>query len=169
MKPTGTRASRAAASRSERGSARESTTGSVLGIATTAQKPPAAAARVPVSRSSLCSWPGVRRCTCGSTKPGNRCAPAPSSASAPSGAAIAGRADLGDPPVAHEHVVRAVEPGARVEHVGAADQQVAGGAGARERARHASWGSPAARSAGASCEAALPAGPSPASAPASSS
>ncbi len=33
----------------------------------------AAAARVPVSRSSLCSWPGVRRCTCGSTKAGSRC------------------------------------------------------------------------------------------------
>ena len=32
----------------------------------------AAAARVPESRSSLCSWPGTRRWTCGSTNPGNR-------------------------------------------------------------------------------------------------
>ena len=32
--------------------------GAVFGIATTATKPPAAAARVPESRSSLCSWPG---------------------------------------------------------------------------------------------------------------
>jgi hypothetical protein len=55
MKPTGMRASRAAASLSARRIGAESTTGSVFGIATTAQKPPAAAARVPVSRSSLCS------------------------------------------------------------------------------------------------------------------
>ena len=33
------------------------------GFATTAQKPPAAAAAVPLSRSSLYSWPGVRRWT----------------------------------------------------------------------------------------------------------
>ena len=80
------RASRRAASRSERSTVASSTTGSVLGIATTATKPPAAAARVPESRSSLCSCPGTRRCTCGSTKPGNRCRPSPSSTSAPSGA-----------------------------------------------------------------------------------
>ena len=35
----------------------------------------------------------------------------------------AGRAELGDLAVADEHVVRRVDPGARVEHVGAADQQ----------------------------------------------
>ena len=46
-KPTGMRASRAAASRSERSSGAESSTGSVLGIAITAPNPPAAAARVP--------------------------------------------------------------------------------------------------------------------------
>ena len=69
------RASRAAASSSERSTGAVSTTGSVFGIATIAQKPPAAAARVPVSRSSLCSWPGVRRWTCGSTKAGNRWRP----------------------------------------------------------------------------------------------
>ena len=85
-KPTGTRASRRAASRSERRTGAESTVGSVFGIAITATKPPAAAARVPESRSSLCSCPGVRRCTCGSTKPGNRWRPSPSSTSAPAGA-----------------------------------------------------------------------------------
>ena len=88
-KPTGMRASRRAASRSERSTVASSTAGSVFGIATTATKPPAAAARVPESRSSLCSCPGTRRCTCGSTKPGNRWRPSPSSTSAPSGASSA--------------------------------------------------------------------------------
>jgi hypothetical protein len=37
-----------------------------------------------------------------------------------------GRRDLGDLPVAHEHVVRAVELGAGVEHVRGADQQLRG-------------------------------------------
>ena len=86
MKPTGTRASRAAPSRSERRIAPESTTGSVFGMATTQQNPPAAAARVPVSRSSLCSCPGVRRCTCGSTKAGSRWRPSPATTSASAGA-----------------------------------------------------------------------------------
>ena len=40
----------------------------------------------------------------------------------------AGRAELGDLAAAHEHVVGRVDAGARVEHVGAADQQVGGGA-----------------------------------------
>ncbi len=38
----------------------------------------------------------------------------------------AGRAELGDLAAAHEHVVGRVDAGARVEHVGAADQQVRG-------------------------------------------
>ena len=88
-KPTGMRAWRAAPSRSEPRIEAESTTGSVFGIAATRQKPPAAADRVPVSRSSLCSWPGVRRWTCGSTKPGNSVRPAPSTSSQPAGASIA--------------------------------------------------------------------------------
>ena len=144
MKPTGMRASRRAASRSERRTVASSTAGSVFGIATTATKPPAAAARVPESRSSLCSWPGTRRWTCGSTKPGNRCRPSPSSTSAPSGASsAAGRAELGDHAAADEDVVRRVDPLARVEHVGAADEQVGG----RLRAVHERLG--AARGVGA--------------------
>ena len=86
MKPTGMRASRAAVSRSAPRIDGESTTGSVFGIAITWQKPPAAAARVPVSRSSLCSWPGVRRWTCGSTNPGKSRRPSPSTTSVPAGA-----------------------------------------------------------------------------------
>ena len=126
-KPTGIRASRRAASRSERSTVASSTTGSVFGIATTATKPPAAAARVPLSRSSLCSWPGTRRCTCGSTKPGSRWRPSPSIASAPSGGSrLPGAASSAIDAVADEHVVRGVDPGARVEHVGAADQHVGG-------------------------------------------
>ena len=45
--------------------------GVVLGMSSTLVKPPASAARVPVDRSSLCVWPGVRRCTCASIKPGS--------------------------------------------------------------------------------------------------
>ena len=124
MKPTGTRASRRAASRSERRIGAESTVGLVFGIATTATKPPAAAERVPESRSSLCSCPGVRRCTCGSTKPGKRCLPSPSMTSTSALSRLV--ADLGDLAVADEHVEARVEPGARVEHVGALDQDVGG-------------------------------------------
>ena len=58
--------------------------GSVLGMARIAQKPPAAAARVPESMSSSSSRPGVRRCTCGSTKAGKACRPSASTTSAPS-------------------------------------------------------------------------------------
>ncbi len=127
MKPTGTRASRAAASRSERSTDAESTTGSVLGIATTMQNPPAAAARVPVSRSSLCSCPGVRRCTCGSTNAGNRWRPCASTISVPAGRRDRPRrGELGDLAVAHEHVVDRVVAGARIEHARLADQQVGG-------------------------------------------
>ena len=45
-------------------------TGSVLGMQQMEVKPPAAAARAPVSMVSACSMPGSRRCTCMSMKPG---------------------------------------------------------------------------------------------------
>ena len=128
VKATGTRASRAAASRRARRMGALSTTGSVLGIATTAQKPPAAAARVPVSRSSLCSWPGTRRCTCGSTKAGSTWRRSPSMTSAPSGtSALPGGRELDQPPVDDDEVEGAVDPLARVEDAGAADDQAAPG------------------------------------------
>jgi hypothetical protein len=41
-------------------------------------KPPAAAARVPVSIVSFAAWPGSRRWTCRSTSPGATTAPRPS-------------------------------------------------------------------------------------------
>ncbi len=69
--PTGTCACSAAVSRTERSSSAESIAGSVLGIAITAPNPPAAAALVPLSMSSLCSCPGLRRCTCGSKNAGS--------------------------------------------------------------------------------------------------
>ena len=47
-----------------------SLTGVVFGMQATAVKPPATAAAVPVATVSLCSWPGSRRCTCMSMKPG---------------------------------------------------------------------------------------------------
>src|SRR5271157_1351558 len=46
-------------------------------------KPPAAAAREPLSMVSACSKPGSRRCTCMSMKPGATIMPAASNASAP--------------------------------------------------------------------------------------
>jgi hypothetical protein len=55
----------------------------------------------------------------------------------------AGIAELGDRPLAHEHVVGGVEAGAGVEHVGAADQQVGGLLRAADQAvggAHASCG-----------------------------
>ncbi len=90
VKPVGTRACARARSRRERRIGAESTTGSVFGIARIAQKPPAAAARVPVSMSSSSSRPGVRRCTCGSTKAGTAVKPAAATISAPSGATSSG-------------------------------------------------------------------------------
>ena len=50
----------------------------------------------------------------------------------------AGRGELGDHAVAHEHVVDGVDPLARVEHVGGADQQVR----RRLRAVHERLGGP---------------------------
>ena len=49
--------------------------GLVLGISKTAVTPPSTAAREPVSRSSLCSSPGSRKCTWLSTTPGRMCRP----------------------------------------------------------------------------------------------
>ena len=66
-----------------------SLTGSVLGMAQMEVKPPAAAARAPVSMVSACSLPGSRKCTCRSTKPGATTSPVVSSTSA-SGTSSAG-------------------------------------------------------------------------------
>ena len=63
MNPVGTRAFWDASEISDASTEVVSTVGSVLGIATIAQYPPAAAAAVPESMSSLYSCPGVRRCT----------------------------------------------------------------------------------------------------------
>src|SRR5471032_2102645 len=60
-----------------------SRTGIVFAIAQTVVKPPAAAARVPVSTVSLCSNPGSRRCVWRSTKPGATTRPAASTTTAP--------------------------------------------------------------------------------------
>ena len=76
----------------------------VLGISNTAVTPPSAAARVPVSRSSLCSLPGSRKCTCVSITPGSTCRPLASNTSP----ALACRkiADGGDLAVAHADIAR---------------------------------------------------------------
>src|SRR5688572_1387712 len=53
-----------------------SLTGAVLGMQATAVNPPATADAVPVATVSLCSWPGSRRCTCMSIRPGHTTRPA---------------------------------------------------------------------------------------------
>src|SRR6185295_11658685 len=50
-------------------------TGEVFGIQATAVNPPTTADRVPVAIVSLCSWPGSRRWTCMSIKPGQITSP----------------------------------------------------------------------------------------------
>ncbi len=62
---------------------RQSLTGLVLGMQQMVVNPPAAAASVPEAMSSLYSWPGSRRCTCRSTKPGVTILPAQSITRAP--------------------------------------------------------------------------------------
>ena len=54
--------------------------GSVFGIAQTLVQPPATAAAAPVAIVSLYSWPGSRRCTCRSIKPGATIRPVASNA-----------------------------------------------------------------------------------------
>src|SRR5581483_4381270 len=60
-------------------------TGIVFGMQHTEVKPPAAAAREPVSIVSACSMPGSRRWTCMSMKPGATISPPASRISAPAG------------------------------------------------------------------------------------
>ena len=100
-----------------------STTGSVFGIATIAQYPPAAAASVPDAIVSSSSRPGVRRCTCGSTNAGARTSPA---------GARRDRLDRGHDPVLDRHARRHVEPLAGVDDPGADRQRVEAAVPARE-------------------------------------
>ena len=90
--PTGhrlIRSSRRASRRRNSMSARESDTGLVLGIGQTPVKPPASAARRPLSIVSLYSKPGCRRWTCTSIRPGSTSLPRASITSAPAAAAAA--------------------------------------------------------------------------------
>ena len=98
-------------------------TGSVFGMAQTAVKPPAAAARVPVAIVSLSSRPGSRRCVWRSMKPGHTTRPL---------ASIDLRAlrrqllaQLLDDAVHEQHVERRVETLRRVDDAPALDQQPA--------------------------------------------
>ena len=80
----------------------------MFGIATTATKPPAAAARVPESRSSLCSWPGRAQVHVRVDEAGEQVAAlAVEHLGAVGRLERAGRAELGDLAAADEHVVRA--------------------------------------------------------------
>ena len=137
--PVGTFASRVAVSIRERSTAASSTTGLVLGIAITAQKPPAAAAAVPVRDVLLVLLARRAQVHVGVDEAGERCLPSASSVS------ISGPptpvSDPGEPssamlPVADQDVVRLVEVGAGIEHVGALDQELGGRGGAVEHAVH---------------------------------
>ena len=101
-----------------------SLTGLVLGIAHTAVKPPAAAARVPVAIVSLSSRPGSRRCVCRSMKPGHTTRPLASTtlgAARLQPAAPTSRDDA----VLDQHVERRVEPLRGVDDAAALEQQPA--------------------------------------------
>ena len=99
----------------------------MLGIATTATKPPAAAARVPRVEVLLVLLAGHAQVHVRVDEAGQQVAAlAVDHLGALRRLEAAGRAELGDLAVAHEHVVRRVDAGARVEHVRAADQQVGG-------------------------------------------
>ena len=110
-----------------------STTGWVFGIARIAVKPPAAAARVPDPMSSSSSSPGVRRWTCGSTRPGRSTRPSASIVSS----SVPGEVgpDLGDHALVDADVERvAVEPRDGIDDAGAGDQDVGGRVRRRRRA-----------------------------------
>ncbi len=49
--------------------------GRVLGISKQEVTPPLAQAQLAVNKSSLCSQPGLQKCTCGSMTPGNKVNP----------------------------------------------------------------------------------------------
>ena len=89
-----------AAASTDATTAGSSSGGVVFGIATTAVKPPSAAARAPVSTVSASSMPGSRRCTWRSTSPGATTQPDASSVSSPGEAG----ADVDDVAAADEHV-----------------------------------------------------------------
>ena len=74
--------------------------------------------------SSLCSWPGVRRWTWGSKKAGKACRPLGVDLLDALGGGLAGRGQLGDLAVADDDVVLGVDAGDRIEHRGAAQDQV---------------------------------------------
>jgi hypothetical protein len=79
--------------------------GAVFGISNTAVTPPSTAARLPLSRSSLCSLPGSRKWTCVSITPGSTCRPLASNVSAR--ACARQRTDRRDAPASHADIRRA--------------------------------------------------------------
>ena len=133
--PTGTTSTSPAArprSRIRSAASAVSVTGVVLAMASTAVKPPTAAAREPDAIVSASSRPGSRRWVCRSTNPG-------SSVEAVGVDALGVRggvdgADLGDHAVAQQHVAA----------LGGAVGGVPGGPGEEQRA-HAAAPSPASR------------------------
>ena len=129
--PTGyTRASPAASARRTTSLtiAAESSAGSVFGMHATAVKPPATAAAVPVAIVSLCVWPGSRRWTCMSMKPGrdDRVGRVDDARAG----VVEVLADARHEPVLDQHVAQRVDPLQRIDQPAAADQRFHAGTGA---------------------------------------
>ena len=82
-------------------------TGLVFGMHATAVKPPATAEATPVATVSLCSWPGSRRCTCMSMKPGQTIKPG-RQVDDLGAVRVQVRADLRDAIAVDQHVEHAV-------------------------------------------------------------
>ena len=104
----------------------------MFGIAITGQKPPAAAAVVPVSMFSLYSWPGRAQVHVRVDERREQVLAGCLDCRRPAGRRQRSRRpQLGDLAVADQDVARLVDPGARVEHVRLADQQLGRPAPAR--------------------------------------
>ena len=92
--------------------------------------------------SSLCSWPGVRRWTCGSKKAGKACRALGVDLLEAADGGLARCCQLGDLAVADDDVVLGVDAGHGVEHGGTAQDQVRALAGAHVQLGQAHAGCP---------------------------
>jgi hypothetical protein len=119
---TFTTPSRAARSRMSATVPELSIAGEVLGMQTTEVNPPRAAAAVPVARFSLAVWPGSRKWTCKSIRPGQTIFPLASKISIPPGR---GKifADGGNFSVNDENVRRGIKMICGINHPSAGQKQ----------------------------------------------
>ena len=108
-------------------------TGCVLGMQQMEVKPPAAAAREPLSMVSACSKPGSRRWTCMSMKPGATTRPVGVEGDGAGGVKVV--ADADDQAVLDEHVGDLVAARGRIDHASVLNEQFRHGFSRCVRAR----------------------------------